>query len=153
MLTLTLEQARAANAAGGIDSVTIKAQGNNFFVRFVTRNGEAILTKARSTEPRGFGNPMQAIQVLMGLGIMMGAFDVSQWSSEPDEHSRVRPDRRAALRDVHEAAEYDRWFREQVEEGIREADDPNTEWVDHDVVLQEMARQKKELQDRIKKSQ
>ncbi|WP_137114101.1 hypothetical protein [Mesorhizobium sp. GR13] len=43
----------------------------------------------------------------------------------------------------------DAWVREQVADAVREADDPNTEWVWHEVVKQDMARQRAELLARI----
>ena len=46
-------------------------------------------------------------------------------------------------------AAHDDWFREQVEGAIKEADNPNTEWATHEVVKQDMARQRAELLARI----
>lgn len=42
-------------------------------------------------------------------------------------------------------AEYDTWFRAQVEAAIAEADDPNCEWIPNEVVLQENAILRAEL--------
>ena len=36
------------------------------------------------------------------------------------------------MREYVEKAEHDAWFRAEVEEGLREADDPNAEWVPHE---------------------
>ena len=66
------------------------------------------------------------------------------------EGGKTRPDRAEAMRRAHEAAAHDKWFRDQIEEAIKEADDPNTEWVPHEVVKQDMARQRAELLARIK---
>lgn len=44
---------------------------------------------------------------------------------------------------------HDTWFLAQIEEAMREADDPNTEWAPHEVVKQDMARQRAELLARI----
>jgi len=41
--------------------------------------------------------------------------------------------------------EYDKWFREQVEAAIIEADDPNCVWIPHDVVEEQMRRELAEL--------
>jgi len=49
----------------------------------------------------------------------------------------------------HEAAAYDTWFRAQVDEGLAEADDPNTVMVPHAEVKKDMAKQRKALQARI----
>lgn len=37
-----------------------------------------------------------------------------------------------------EETEYDKWFRTEVQAGLAEADDPQTEWIPHEVVEQEM---------------
>ena len=62
MHSMTLEQLRATAAAGGVAGVTLKGQGGAFMLRIATRSGQdAVLAKARSTEPRRFGNPASAI--------------------------------------------------------------------------------------------
>ncbi len=49
MPSMTLEQLRAANDAGGVSVVTLKGQGGAFVVEITTRNGSAaVLAKARS---------------------------------------------------------------------------------------------------------
>jgi len=39
-------------------------------------------------------------------------------------------------------SEYDKWFRAQVEAGLKEADDPNTEWFPHEVIQAEMEKER-----------
>lgn len=53
------------------------------------------------------------------------------------------------MKATHEAASYDKWFREQVDQAQIEADDPNTQWIPHEVVKAEVAAQRKLLQARI----
>ena len=61
MQSMTIEQLRAASNAGGVSGVTLKGQGGTFLVQIATRSGSgAVLSKARSTEPRRFGNPLAA---------------------------------------------------------------------------------------------
>ena len=48
-----------------------------------------------------------------------------------------------------EAREYDAWFRAAVEEGIREADDPNTVMIPHEQMMAEWAVTRAELLKRI----
>lgn len=48
--------------------------------------------------------------------------------------------RRERLRE--NAAEHDKWFRAQVDAGLAEADDPNTVWVSHEEVKEDMAKQR-----------
>jgi hypothetical protein len=40
-----------------------------------------------------------------------------------------------AADDAGKAAAYDAWFRAEVEAAIRDADDPNCEWISHEEVL------------------
>lgn len=44
---------------------------------------------------------------------------------------------------------HDDWFRRQVADAVREADNPATEWIPHAVVKQDMARQRAELLARV----
>jgi predicted transcriptional regulator len=37
-----------------------------------------------------------------------------------------------------EKSEHDTWFRAEVEQGLREADDPATKWIPHEQVMDEM---------------
>lgn len=39
---------------------------------------------------------------------------------------------------AEEAEAHDRWFRQQVEAALREADDPATQWIPHDQVMANM---------------
>ena len=148
MQTLTLEQLRAATDAGGVSGVEVKAQGGSFVVEIVTHNGEAILAKARSTEPRRFGNPFQAMTLLRTIGIVNGAYDMSGYN--PDQGTaRTRPDRARAMKRAQEAIAHDSWFREQVQQAVAEADDPATKWASHDEVLDDMERQRESIRARM----
>jgi predicted transcriptional regulator len=46
--------------------------------------------------------------------------------------------------------EHDAWFRAEVEEGLREANDPNTVWVSHEQVKANMEAQRQRFLARIK---
>lgn len=149
MLTLTLEQLRASTLTGGVAGVTLKAQGGAFVVRINTQSGEAaLLTKARSTEPRTFGNPVRALKFLLELGLVSGAFDLKDWN--PDAVARKkRPDRADALRHTYAAADHAKWFAEQVRLGIAEADAPDAQWVTHETAKENFQQQRKALKKRI----
>lgn len=147
MHTLTLEQLRTTKDAGGVTGVTLKAEGGDFIVHIDTlRGGGAVLAKARSTEPRRFGNPAQALSLLRELGLTVGAFDVGHWNPEDRSTTRARPDRAQALRRTHQAAGYDQWFRVQVAQGMAEADDADTRWISQESAKQDMQRQRAALQ-------
>jgi predicted transcriptional regulator len=42
-----------------------------------------------------------------------------------------------------EAREHDQWFRAEVEEGLREADDPNTVWISHEEMVEKWEAQRR----------
>jgi hypothetical protein len=53
-------------------------------LRIATRSGQdAVLAKARSTEPRRFGNPASAMILLREVGIAVAQLDATDWI--PDE--------------------------------------------------------------------
>ncbi len=94
LLTFTLQQLRAATQAGGVLSVTIKAQGKGFFIQISTRAGQAVLVTARNKEPRSFKSPLQAIVLLKQIGIVNGSFDSSLYDAKQKEtpsRPRKRP--------------------------------------------------------------
>lgn len=55
---------------------------------------------------------------------------------------------REAVEREREAREHDAWFRAEVEEGIREADDPNTVWIPHEEVMADLEKRIAELRRR-----
>lgn len=92
IVTFTLQQLRAATQAGGILGVSIKGQGNHFFVQVATRAGQAVLVTARSKDPHSFKSPLQAMVLLKQVGIVTGQFDLTQYS--PDQHETAPRSRR-----------------------------------------------------------
>lgn len=143
MHSMTLEQLRVASNSGGVSGVTLKGQGGAFLVQIDTRSGSgAVLSKARSSEPRRFGNPIAALSLLRDLGITVGQFDASDWNPA-EKVVNSRDDARAqVLRGAHEAAAYNQWLAAEIQEAI---DDPRPS-VPHDEVMARMdtrlARQK-----------
>ena len=53
------------------------------------------------------------------------------------------------MRDYVEKAEHDAWFRAEVEQGLRELEDPNVELIPHEQVVAEWEVKKAELLARI----
>ena len=143
MQSMTLEQLRTASKAGGVSSVTLKGQGGVFLVQIATRNGSlAVLAKARSSEPRRFGNPATAMNVLRGVGITIGQFDASEWNpSEREPVERSSDNRAQALRKAHKAAAYNEWlaaaYNERLAAGIQESiDDPRPNIAHNDAMAE-----------------
>lgn len=58
--------------------------------------------------------------------------------SQTIDTATARPDASQRLKRAHKAAAHDAWFRAEVEAGIKEADDPATEWVPHSKVIADL---------------
>ena len=135
MHSMTLEQLRATVGAGGVTGVTLKGQGGGFFVEIATRSGQAaFLSKARSTEPRRFGNPTSALIVLRDVGIAVAQLDATNWNPDEKDMTRSRQNRAEAMRGAHEAAAYNQWLASEIRASI---DDPRPS-IPHDEVIAEM---------------
>jgi hypothetical protein len=135
MHSMTLEQLRATVGAGGVTGVTLKGQGGGFFVEIATRSGQAaFLSKARSTEPRRFGNPTSALIVLRDVGIAVAQLDATNWNPDEKDMTRSRQNRAEAMRGAHEAAAYNQWLASEIQASI---DDPRPS-IPHDEVIAEM---------------
>lgn len=117
--SMTLEQLRATASAGGVTGVTLKGQGGGFLIEIATRSGQdAFLAKARSTEPRRFGNPASALLVVRDVGLGTAQVDVTQWDPDQKDMSRSRETRSEALREAHQAAAYSRQLANDIEASI-----------------------------------
>jgi predicted transcriptional regulator len=57
------------------------------------------------------------------------------------------------MRNYVERAEHDAWFREEVEQSLREADDPNVELIPHHEVVRKWKARRAELIKKAKPTQ
>ena len=133
--------------AGALRGAHVVGQPGGWSLRVKYGAAERALAAQRSRQVRVFRRIETLVSYLKDVGLEHFDVDAADYEAEG---GRTRPDRAEAMRRAHEAAGHDKWFREQVEEAIKEADDPNTEWVPHEVVKQDMARQRAELLARIK---
>jgi len=132
MQSMTLEQLRVASHTGGVSGVTLKGQGGAFLVQIGTSSGtEAVLAKARSSEPRRFGNPMAALSLLRDLGITVGRFDARDWNPAEKVVNRREDARAQVMRQAHQAAAYTKWLAAEIQDSL---DDPRPSMSDADVM-------------------
>jgi hypothetical protein len=71
--------------------------------------------------------------------------DSTNFSNDVISGGKSRTDASERLRTVHGAAAHDKWFREQVEQGVLEADDPNTSWISNDEANRSWVKKRAEL--------
>ena len=122
MHTLNLEQLKAVTLTGGVTDVTLRGDGAAFIVSIQTRSGEAVMVTTRK-QPRRFADPRKALQLLRGIGLNECRIHTIDWDPQAHALEKVnRPDRSAALKAAHEAAQadadYDRWFHAKVQASI-----------------------------------
>ncbi|OGB29947.1 MAG: hypothetical protein A3F78_11040 [Burkholderiales bacterium RIFCSPLOWO2_12_FULL_61_40] len=146
MQNLNLEQLKAATAAGGVTGITLRGDGAAFVVSVQTQRDEAILVTSKK-QPRRFADPRKALQVLRTTGWNECRIDATQWRPEDRALEKTaRPDRSAALKAAHEAAQadadYDRWFHAKVQASIDGlADGSNRVLTDEEVQTRRAALQ------------
>lgn len=122
MQTLNLEQLKAATLAGGVTGITLRGMGAAFVVSVQTQRDEGILVTSRK-QPRRFADPRKALQLLRTIGLNECRINATDWHPEAHAQEKVaRPDRSAALKAAHEAAQadadYDRWFRAKAQAAL-----------------------------------
>ena len=72
------------------------------------------------------------VRYLRRVGIAQCNVNISNYDATARRVSR--PDTRKRLEQTREAVEYDKWFREAVEAGLKEASNPNTIWVSQEEI-------------------
>ena len=85
------------------------------------------------------------LETLVGYlkGVGISTFDVDAGNFDPRSVTTYsRPDASEALKRAHAAAAHDKWFREQVAQGIKEADDAATRWVSNQTVKAESSQRR-----------
>ncbi len=137
----------ALTAAGAVRSAHVVGEAGGWSLRVEYGADQRVLTSQRSRKARVFRRLETLVSYLKEIGIER--FDVDAAGHQAGT-GPARPDRARALRHAHEAAAHDRWFRDQVQAGIAEADDPATEWAAHDAVTGDMARLRAGLEARIR---
>ena len=105
---------------------------------------------ARRGALRTFKKFETLVGYLKGVGIAEYRVDAANFDPVALKAKTSRPDSASRLKTAHQAAAYDKWFRDQVDEAIKEADDPNTVWVSNDDVKKHFAAKREELKRRIK---
>jgi hypothetical protein len=127
--------------AGAVDAAHVVGKTGGWSVVIRYGKSEHALAAQRSRQVRLFKRMDTLVSYLKEVGISQFDVDAAEYAPE----TASRPDRAAALRRTHDAAEYDKWFREQVEEAIREADDPNTVWISAEDAEEQMNKLRAEL--------
>lgn len=126
--------------AGAVQSANVVGQPGGWGILVKYGMVERALAAKRGAI-RIFSRFETLVNYLKSIGISQ--FNVNASNYDPAE-KRVRPDASERMKHTFVAAEHDTWFREQVEEGIRQANDPNTVWFSNDEVVAISAKRRAE---------
>ena len=128
--------------AGAVRDTRVVGQKGGWSVAFHSDSGvDYVLSIARKSQTRLFKKMDTLIAYLKDIGISQFAVDAAAYASD----SYARPDRSTALKQTHEAAAYDKWFREELEERIRIADSPDAVWIPHEQIKADWAKRRAEI--------
>jgi len=75
---------------------------------------------ARRGQVRTFRRLETVVNYLKEIGIARFDVDAVNYDPEQFKTARTRPDSAAAMKRAHEAVAHDKWFREQVQRGIKQ---------------------------------
>lgn len=102
---------------------------------------ESALATTRSKQIRVFKRLETLIGCLKGVGIRRFDVDANHFDAAATKPPR-RSDTSATLKQAHAALAHDRWFRDQVEQALKEADDPAAQWVSNETAMAEAAKRR-----------
>ena len=113
---------------GSVSSTHIVAKPGGWSIQIQQGSKESSLAAQRSGQVRLFKRLETLVAYLQELGITH--FDVDASSYDPLQmKTYARPDRAEAMKQAHEAAAYEEWFKRQVQISI---DDPRPSVSDED---------------------
>jgi hypothetical protein len=132
--------------AGLVDGAHVVGQRGGWALAVKYGAAERMLASQRSKQVRQFKRMDTLVSYLKEMGISNFAVDAANYVPE----ATARPDRAEALRQAHEAAAHDRWFRAEVEDALQQANGPDAQWIPHDAVKKDIFRQRAALLARLK---
>lgn len=113
--------------ANAIRSASVVGESSGFYIAVKYGESEKVLT-ARAGNVRFFRS-MDTVVDYLRKTIGIGKFNVDMAKYDPEEMKdagRKRPDRKEAMKKVNQAVERDKWFREQIEIGLKSVEKGKT---------------------------
>lgn len=150
--TIDTATARRMAEAGTIRGVAIIGQPSGWSVMLKVGMTEKPLGGQRTDKPRTWRSLDTLTQYLReDLRIVrVDGIDATHYGAG-EVAKRARPDAAVRMKRAHEAAEHDAWFRDQVDQAVKEADHPNTQWIPHEEVMAKWAKRRARLTKKINK--
>lgn len=150
--TIDTAMARRMVEAAAIRGASIIGRPGGWAVMLKLGKAEKPLGTQRTDKPRVWRSLDRCIFFLKNE-LHIARFDMLDATNHSDAAitgGKARSDASERLRRAHRAAAHDKWFREQVALGVKEADDPNTRWVTNDEAKASWAAKRADLVKRAK---
>ncbi len=128
--TIDTSMAKRMVEASAIRGASIIGQPGGWFVILKMGLQERPLGAQRSDKPRTWRSLDRAVAYLKNE-LQIARFDLldaTNFSAAEPLAGKSRADASERLRSAHEAAGHNKWFREQVDLAIQEADAPDAQW-------------------------
>jgi len=116
-------------AANAIRSAVVIGDKGGYLVTIKHGRAEHVIaarTREGHIKRRLFRSLSAVSRYLRQIGMARYAVDETGYKETTDRPKR--PDRSVALKRAHKSASYDQWFRAEVAQALKEAEDPNTKW-------------------------
>ena len=113
--------------ADAVRSASVVGESSGFYIAVKYGETEKVLT-ARTGKVRFFRS-MDTVVDYLRKTIGIGRFNVDMKNYDPEQMrdaGRKRPDRKEAMKKVNQAVERDKWFREQIEIGMKSDSEGNS---------------------------
>lgn len=113
--------------AEAVRSASVVGEASGFYIAVKYGETEKVLT-ARTGKIRFFRS-MDTVVDYLRKTIGIGRFNVDMKNYDPEQMKdagRKRPDRKEAMKKVNQAVERDKWFREQIEIGLKSVQNGKT---------------------------
>ena len=150
--TISTVLAKQMIEVAAINSVSIISTPEGWFAMLKLGATEKPLGTQRTDKPRIWRSLDRCVEYLKNeLHIVrFELLDASQSCNIALKGGKSRIDASVRLRNAHEAAAHDKWFRQQVEEGVAEADDPDTSWISNYEANASLTKKRDELLNKAK---
>lgn len=83
------------------------------------------------------------VEFLRGIGLMQYQVDASQF--DPAKNMRTNAAASLRMKTAHDAAAYEKWFSAEIDQAIKEADDPTTQWISNEEAKAGWSKMRAEL--------
>ena len=149
--TIDTAMAKRMVEASAIRSASIIGQPGGWSVLLKLGLQEKLLGVQRSDKPRMWRSLDRCVEYLRSE-LHIAKFDLLDATHHSDASvvGKTRADASARMRTAHKAATHDKWFRDQVALAVKEADDPQTEWVSNEDATKSWEKKRAKLAKAVK---